>query len=110
MINHITSHYKRLPFAVIQTCYVHFVNEWGLCLPTGPELRNGHMGGFLNQRKLKGDALAQQSTESLLEEFGQQDALCINAILHGILFNMNKSLIYLLCVHLFCKMPAIQTL
>lgn len=81
-----------------------------MCLPTGPELRNGHMGGFLNQRKLKGDALAQQSTESLLEEFGQQDAFCINAILHGVLFNMNKSLIYLLCVHLFCKMPAVQIL
>lgn len=33
---------------------VHFANEWAVCLPTGPELGNGLMGGFLTQRELKG--------------------------------------------------------
>lgn len=47
--------------------YVHCVTEWAVCLSTGPELGNGHMGGLLNNASLKGDALAQQSvTEGLL--------------------------------------------
>lgn len=56
-------------FSHIQTYMLMYILLMdGLCvLPTGPELGNGHMGGLLTQRKLKGDALAQQSvTEGLV--------------------------------------------
>lgn len=36
------------------------------------------------------------------EEFGLPDALCTNAVLHVILFNMNKSLIYQKSVPRMC--------
>ncbi len=38
-----------------------------MCLPTGPEIGNGLMGGLLTQRKLKGHEVARQSvTEGML--------------------------------------------
>lgn len=47
------------------------------------------LGGFQSQKRMHWLSNLQAG-----EEFGPPDALCTNAVLHVILFNMNKSLIY----------------
>lgn len=47
------------------------------------------LGGFQSRKRMHW-----LSNLQAREEFGLPDALCTNAVLHVILFNMNKSLIY----------------
>lgn len=56
-----------------------------------------HVGGFQSQKRMHWLSNPQAG-----EKFGPPDALCTNALLHVILFNMNKSLIYQKSVPQMC--------
>lgn len=93
--HHFISPHKVLCLLIISKCLctLLFVNRLCVC----SQDQNKGMGTWVDfsiNASLEVDSMALTSTESLKPEVWILDALCINAVLRWVLFNVNKSLIY----------------